>query len=139
MIKPQRLTLYAAPPLAEALIGFEHNRSGRINQIAQDYLSLVSDHCPNLSDSEWEVLTRVLASNPFFKGTPLRLLWALLAESGNEYESLANRIRSMDTASVISLKENLLRKIKKDESINEIVGSRIADETRYGATITREF
>jgi len=134
-MKPLRFTLYAASPLAGALVGFEHNRSSRINQIAEDYLALISDYCPELSDSEWEMLTIALACNPHFKGTPLRLLWALFLETSPQHEALAQRIRSFDTASLIAFRESLLQRLKKREE--SVQASDLP--TSHGAAISREF
>lgn len=130
-MKPQRLTIYAATRLSQALVGFEHNRGGRINQIAEDYLSLISDHCPNFSELEWETLKTTLASKPLLKTTPLRLLWALLLESGDEYDPLAQKVRSLDTAALIAFRERLLQLSQTCESDSE----KATDD----GVLTREF
>lgn len=56
-----RITIYAGPPLGEALAPFERDRwSARANAIAARYLYLARASCPVLRETEWTILLDAL-------------------------------------------------------------------------------
>jgi len=104
----ERFTLYAAEPIAMVLAGYERNRSGRLNQVAADYQTLVADNMPEFSVADWKVLTEALEHTDLSAPQGMRLVWAVLADDARAAH-LAERVRTLSVSQLIALRELMWR------------------------------
>jgi len=114
----ERFTIYAGEPIAGILAGYEDNRSGRINQVAADFLLLIPELAPEFSAAEWQAITDVLNGSFVDDETGLKLIWASVADSaedgigekwGVDVEALAQRIRALKLPQLIAIREVVAR------------------------------
>jgi hypothetical protein len=114
-IRGERIAIYTGDGLAPALVGFEHGRSARVNQIAASYLMIVADECPELTLGEWSAVVDVLNGADHAAERNLRFVWASIADAdkldglgakwGIDAQALAQRVRDMRLAQLIALTE----------------------------------
>lgn len=104
-------TFYLGLPL-QNLLRFFHNRSGRLNEIADRYGVLLADATPALTEGQWSLLCRVLLSSA--RTTELaRLIWAEIADCepaeaelwGVDVPAFAAELRGMSHAQRIACLE----------------------------------
>lgn len=117
-IMAERFTIYAGEPVAGILAGYESNRSGRINQVAADYRSIIREETPTFSPAEWQAIADVLNGTFVADEASLRLVWASIADSGEDgigekwgidIDALAQRVRRLSLAQLIALREVVAR------------------------------
>lgn len=113
----ERFTLYAGEPVATVLVGYENNRSGRINQVCSAYTALIADATPALTSSQWCAIVDVL-NGTVLDDSMLRFIWAEIMDSESDglgqkwdvdMKSLAEEIRGFTTAQLIALREIIFR------------------------------
>jgi len=100
----ERFMIYAAEPIASALMGYEQNRSGRLNQIADAYRDLIADNMPAFSVADWRALLAVLEHANLSDMQSLRLAWAVLADNAAAAH-LAERVRGFTDSQLMALRE----------------------------------
>lgn len=109
-----KYTIYAGEPLAKLLTGYQDQRSGRVNQVAADYLAMVRDVMPELTREEWCAVmdaTNGLYVLPGDDAT-YRFTWAEIADAqglgekwGIDQQALATRLRVMGVAELVAVAE----------------------------------
>lgn len=112
----EKFTIYAGEPLAGVLQGHEHQRSARVNQVCADYLALVADLCPALTQGQWLAVADALNSTMVDDDRTLRLAWASVADTeglgekwGIDAAALVERLRALTHPELIALREVLGR------------------------------
>lgn len=126
----ERFTIYAGVPIAGILAGYEDNRSGRINQVAADFLLLVPELAPEFTAAEWQAITDVLNGTVLDNEASLKLAWASVADSaedgigekwGVDVEALAQRVRALKLPQLIALREIVARFwVSNDGSVDNV-------------------
>jgi hypothetical protein len=108
----ERFTIYAGEPIAAALVGYEDNRSGRLNQIAADYLQLVAALVPVMTVPEWSAVVDALNSTDLGDEQTLKLVWASIADTDGlgdkwhvDHDALVARVRALTLPELIALRE----------------------------------
>lgn len=105
----RRVTIYAGPPIEELLDGFDGNRSGRLNSVAERYLLIVAAEIGRMdfSAAEWSAIFDVLNGCQIeAAGSPdWRLSWAAVADSpevnakwGVSHTSISARLQQLTDA-----------------------------------------
>lgn len=114
----ERLTIYAGEPLASVLAGWEDNRSGRVNAIADAYREFVDHLVPVLDIKEWCALADVANGFATYEITQLRVFWASVADSGPDglaekwgvdLDALAAKVRALPMPQLLAMREVLDR------------------------------
>lgn len=77
----EKFAIYVGEPLALLLQEHEHQRSARVHNVAADYLALVADLCPALTQAKWLATADALNSTALDDERSLRQAWASVAES----------------------------------------------------------
>lgn len=108
----ERFSIYAGPPIAAALAGYEDNRSGRLNQVASAYMVIVDALKPDFSVSEWCAVCDGLNSYPLDDRQSRRFAWASIADDpslgekwGVDHASLVDKVRGLSEAQLIAMRE----------------------------------
>ena len=113
----EKFAIYFGEPLANATAGYEgSSRSARVNRIAHEWLALIADNVPQLTENEWQAVMASTASAAIADDNTLRLLWASVADSpaecgqfGVDADALATKIRILTLAQRYALRETLER------------------------------
>lgn len=132
----ERFTIYAGEPVAAILAGFEDNRSGRINQVADSYRMLIEEAVPVLTEAEWSATLDALNGSWLQDETHLRLMWASIADSapdgladkwGVDLDALAGKVRGMSIAQLLALREIVWRFWNSVDGSDKPVGDLLRD------------
>lgn len=113
----EKFSLYFGEPLALVTLGYEDQRSARVNQVAADWLQLITSATPRLPQADWLAVIDALKGAPLMADpTTLRYAWAEVAESpglgakwGIDQPALAGKIKGLDSAGLIALREVVTR------------------------------
>lgn len=110
----ERITVYAAEPVAAVLVGYDESRSHRINQVCADYCHYVRECMPTLTREEWCAImdaTNGVFSDPGDTATT-RFLWAEVADAeglgekwGIDQAALAAAVRAMALPQLLAIAE----------------------------------
>jgi hypothetical protein len=116
MTMPKRISVYAGKPIEDVLLGYDDNRSGRLNQVAESYLEMVKCLTPEMTEPEWSAVVDALNGYWMDEALALRYAWAEIADTkglgkkwGVDQEALSGRIRSLTDAELIALREVIKR------------------------------
>lgn len=114
-----KLSIYAGPPIQALLAGFEDNRSGRLNTVAERYTAIMAAHTPALTELEWCAVCDALNGHYMDAGDGLlgvRYAWASVADCeglgekwGIDQAALVERLRALDVAGSVALAEVVQR------------------------------
>jgi len=119
MTRSNGMSIYAGPPIRALLDGYDDNRSGRLNAVAERYAAIIAAHTPELSEAEWCAVCDAL--NGCFMGAGEALLgvryaWANIADCEGlgqkwcvDQDALAQRLRSMPLADAVAVAEVVQR------------------------------
>jgi hypothetical protein len=107
----EKISIYAGGPIATALVGYETERSVRINRICADWQNLIAASVPTLTEAQWYAL--IIASS----GMAMHRLWGdeaaatEICENLEEIEQMANvaGLRAMTLPQLIALRETMRR------------------------------
>jgi len=114
-----KMSIYAGPSTQQA-VADAGNVSGRIERIAERYLSIIRHDCPAFTESEWFAICDAL-SGVLMEGSPdrLRTLWAAVADAdrfaglgekwGVNAAALAERLRAMSMGGLCAIAEVVQR------------------------------
>lgn len=113
----EKMSIYAGEPLSGILAGFESNRSGRVNAVADAYRIFVLDNTPAFTAEEWCALADV--TNGVWTDMPgLRLTWASMSDAaadgiGQKWsidpEAFAQRLRKLRDSELLAIREVIAR------------------------------
>lgn len=136
----EKFAIYAGEPLALALAGYESSRSARVNQVAAEWLAMVADLCPALTEDEWMATIDALLSTWIDDEMTLKYAWADIDETeglgekwGIDQAALVARIKALPQPALMALREVLRRYRLADgghapaQALRQ-AGARIADE-----------
>lgn len=124
----ERFTVYAGEPIAGVLAGYEDNRSGRLNQVADDFRVMVADLVPEFSAGEWLLIIDALNGTAIEDAKTLRLAWASVADAGEggladkwgvDLDPLVKRMRALTAGQLVALREIVNRYwVSEDGSVD---------------------
>lgn len=115
----ERISLYAGPPVAEALAylgeSYAENRSGRINTVCERYLAMVAHELRSLalSRAEWCAIFDANNGVVEYLGAPLMPsgIWANVHDStlgekwGIDQRALVGKLQRLTPATLIAIQE----------------------------------
>lgn len=113
----EKMSIYAGEPLAGVLVGFEDNRSARINAVADAYRIFVADNTPAFIAGEWLALADV-TNGAWIDMPGLRLTWASMSDAaadgigqkwGIDPEAFAQRLRKLRDSEMLAIREVIAR------------------------------
>jgi hypothetical protein len=135
----EKYAIYAGPPVAAALAGYEQSRSSRINQICDEYQQFVSLLCPELPSSQWLAIIDALMGTWIEDEPTLKHLWIDIEEAdglGDKWKidqpALAASLRAMPVPQLLALRE-VIRRFRLDHSSTDPIavlrqaGARVKD------------
>lgn len=129
----EKFAIYAGPPLATALAGYESSRSARVNQIIGEWQQMVSELCPKLTVGEWMATIDALLSTWIDDDTTLKYAWADVQEAegigekwGINQPALAAQIKALSHAELLAMREVMRRFRLLDGGHTHIDGLRLA-------------
>ncbi|MFT3758418.1 DUF2116 family Zn-ribbon domain-containing protein [Thauera sp.] len=111
----EKYTIYAGPPLTAAFVGFEQQRSGRVNQIAADWLEMVAALAPKLTLTQWSAVLDIFSDGRLDDDAALKYAWAEIdghendGKWGNDMPLLVERIRALSHAELLAMREIVRR------------------------------
>ena len=112
----EKFAIYAGVPLSIVLQGHEHQRSARVNQVAAEYLQLIADLCPALTQAEWLATADALNSTAIDDDATLKYIWAAVADTEGlaekweiDPEKLVARLRKLTQPELMALREIIRR------------------------------
>lgn len=114
----EKMSIYAGEPLAGVLVGFEDNRSARINAVADAYRIFVADNTPAFTEGEWMALIDVVNGSWVGDIANLRLTWASMADAGEDgigekwgidTDAFAKVLRRMSDSAWLATREIIAR------------------------------
>lgn len=112
----ERITVYIGEPLANVLAGYDDNRSGRINRVCADWLQMIEEARPELSEAEWMAVIDITNSTAIFDNDALRFIWADVADSpeectkwGVDQDDLVGKLRGMSLSGLLAMRETIDR------------------------------
>ncbi len=108
----EKFPIYAGPPLATVLAGYEDSRSARVNQVADDWLAMVRELTPALTASEWAALCDGLNSYHMGDAQSLSLAWATIDDQselgekwGIDHNGLVRKLRALNEGQRRAMRE----------------------------------
>lgn len=112
----EKFSIYAGPPLATVLVGYEDSRSARANQVADDWLAMVRELTPSLTAAEWAAVCDGLNSYYMGDQQSLSLAWATIDDQpelcekwGIEHASLVRKLRALSDGQRRAMRETFER------------------------------
>lgn len=114
----RKLGVYMSGPLERLIAnrGEQDSLSGRLSTVADRYLFICEKHKPNLSEAEWNACRDALNGVWMSDTLSLSSVWASVYDADDDglgakwdidAKALAERIRSMDKAAIVSLVEHV--------------------------------
>ncbi len=114
-----KISIYAGPPIQSVMVGYEDNRSGRLNTVAERYQAIVAAHTPTMSEAEWCAVCDALNGHYVEAGdglTGIRYAWACVEDCdglgdkwGIDQAALVARLRAMPLADLVAMAEVVQR------------------------------
>lgn len=103
-----RLAIHAGPPLDQVLEGFDGNRSGRLNSVAERYIDVMADEVrrAGLSVAEWSAVFDTLNGAQIEAAGPdWQLAWASVMDNpeldekwGVDHQALGLKLKALSVA-----------------------------------------
>lgn len=148
----EKFSIYAGEPMATALAGYDDSRSGRINQVCADWLLMVRDQAPELTESEWCAVADAL-NGLYMRDSDeatYRFAWAEIADApelgpkwGIDQPALAAKLRALGTSQLVALAE-IVRRFWADPNaaapaeLLRLAGARFSDPAETPSADTPE-
>jgi hypothetical protein len=115
-----KISIYAGAPIEALLDGYEDNRSGRLNTVAERYAGILAAHTPAFTEFEWCAICDALNGPYMGLGDPssVRFAWASISDAATEglgekwrvdAHELARRVRALSFAESVALIEVVQR------------------------------
>lgn len=111
----EKFSIYAGEPMALALVGFDENRSGRINTICDRYLQIVASESPTWTQAQWSCVCDALNGSWLSDEINIRLAWASISDAdkldglgakwGIDAQALAEQVRAFSHSQTIAMVE----------------------------------
>lgn len=111
----RKIDVYVGEPLALAIEGHDHTRSGRINAVCSRYQAIIADSVPTMSRNEWLMICDALNGVWLSDERSVKAVWAEIADAereaglgrkwGVDADALAARVRDSSTASKTAIVE----------------------------------
>ena len=112
----EKFAIYAGEPLALVLQGYEHARSARVNTVAAEWLAMVADLAPTLTEPQWMAVLDALNGTALNDDAALRHAWAEVQESEGlgekwaiDQAALTAVIKALDRLRLFALREIVAR------------------------------
>ena len=112
----EKFAIYAGEPMASALVGYETERSARINQICADWRDFVSASVPTLTEAQWCALIDATNGTMLDDEHTLRMVWAEIADAREICEkwqadqaATIDALRAMTWPELMALRETIRR------------------------------
>lgn len=117
-----KISIYAGAPIQRVLDGFNDNRSGRLNTVAERYAYIVDRDCPTLTEAQWCAICDAL--NGYWmdsgdSGAGVRLAWAEVEDAdrlnglGDKWDvdarDLSAQLRDMTAGQQVAVAEVVQR------------------------------
>lgn len=110
----EKFAIYAGEPMASALVGYETERSARINQICADWRDFVGASVPTLSEAQWCAIVDACNGTMIDDEHTWRMMWAEIADAreicekwGIDQAATVHALRAMTWPQLLAIRETV--------------------------------